>query len=58
MSGLPLGERVVTDGTDRLRDGAKVTIPADQPRGARQRRAACAGQRSRRTSAPASTAAQ
>jgi multidrug efflux system membrane fusion protein len=27
-SGLTPGERVVTDGTDRLRDGAKVTIPA------------------------------
>lgn len=27
-SGLTPGERVVTDGTDRLRDGAKVTVPA------------------------------
>jgi multidrug efflux system membrane fusion protein len=26
-SGLQVGERVVTDGTDRLRDGALVTIP-------------------------------
>lgn len=26
-SGLKPGERVVTDGTDRLRDGAKVTVP-------------------------------
>jgi multidrug efflux system membrane fusion protein len=26
-SGLTVGERVVTDGTDRLRDGARVTIP-------------------------------
>jgi membrane fusion protein, multidrug efflux system len=26
-SGLAPGERVVTDGADRLRDGAKVTIP-------------------------------
>jgi multidrug efflux system membrane fusion protein len=27
ISGLSAGERVVTDGTDRLRDGQKVTIP-------------------------------
>ena len=26
-SGLSPGDRVVTDGADRLRDGAKVTIP-------------------------------
>ena len=44
VSGLSAGERVVVDGTDRLRDGARVTIPgaagapattpAGQPRGA------------------------
>lgn len=28
VSGLSPGDRVVTDGTDRLRDGAKVTVPA------------------------------
>ncbi len=27
LSGLQPGEKVVTDGTDRLRDGAKVTVP-------------------------------
>ena len=27
-SGLSAGERVVVDGTDRLRDGARVSIPA------------------------------
>ncbi|HEX2943746.1 MAG TPA: hypothetical protein VHO91_22005, partial [Rhodopila sp.] len=27
LSGLTPGERVVTDGTDRLRDGAPVTLP-------------------------------
>jgi membrane fusion protein, multidrug efflux system len=27
-SGLTVGERVVVDGTDRLRDGARVTVPA------------------------------
>jgi multidrug efflux system membrane fusion protein len=30
-SGLSLGERVVVDGTDRLRDGARVTVPGAQP---------------------------
>ena len=28
LSGLQAGEKVVTDGTDRLRDGAAVTVPA------------------------------
>jgi multidrug efflux system membrane fusion protein len=47
VSGLSPGERVVTDGTDRLRDGARVTVPAassaaapaGQPRDREQRRA-------------------
>jgi multidrug efflux system membrane fusion protein len=30
-SGLSPSDRVVTDGADRLRDGAKVTIPANTP---------------------------
>ncbi|MBZ5793510.1 MdtA/MuxA family multidrug efflux RND transporter periplasmic adaptor subunit [Burkholderia contaminans] len=33
-SGVSLGERVVTDGSDRLREGAKISIPADKPKGA------------------------
>jgi membrane fusion protein, multidrug efflux system len=34
-SGLSVGERVVVDGTDRLRDGARVTVPgAQSPRSA------------------------
>jgi multidrug efflux system membrane fusion protein len=33
-SGLEVGERVVIDGSDRLKEGAKITIPADRPRGA------------------------
>lgn len=32
-SGLKAGERVITEGADRLRDGASVTLPGDQPRG-------------------------
>ncbi|KUY80687.1 MdtA/MuxA family multidrug efflux RND transporter periplasmic adaptor subunit [Burkholderia sp. RF4-BP95] len=34
VSGVAIGERVVTDGSDRLREGAKITIPADKPKGA------------------------
>jgi membrane fusion protein, multidrug efflux system len=33
-SGLDAGERVVTDGSDRLREGAKITIPAEHAHGA------------------------
>ena len=33
LSGLSPGDRVVTDGTDRLRDGAKVTVPVAQGTG-------------------------
>lgn len=33
-SGLQVGERVVIDGSDRLKEGAKITIPADKPRAA------------------------
>ncbi len=31
VSGLAVGDRVVTDGVDRLRDGSEVTIPAAPP---------------------------
>jgi multidrug efflux system membrane fusion protein len=33
-SGLQVGERVVIDGSDRLREGSKITIPAERPRAA------------------------
>ncbi|WP_090687825.1 MdtA/MuxA family multidrug efflux RND transporter periplasmic adaptor subunit [Paraburkholderia phenazinium] len=33
-SGLQAGERVVIDGSDRLKEGAKITIPAENPGGA------------------------
>jgi multidrug efflux system membrane fusion protein len=39
-SGLQTGERVVIDGSDRLKEGAKITIPANHPRGASGARAA------------------
>ncbi|MDR3095745.1 MAG: MdtA/MuxA family multidrug efflux RND transporter periplasmic adaptor subunit [Paraburkholderia sp.] len=29
-SGLAVGERIVTDGSDRLREGSKITIPAER----------------------------
>lgn len=32
-SGLQPGERVITEGADRLKDGAKVILPGDQPGG-------------------------
>ncbi|WP_020654676.1 efflux RND transporter periplasmic adaptor subunit [Massilia niastensis] len=34
-TGLKAGEQVITEGADRLRDGAKVTLPGDRPAGAR-----------------------
>ena len=34
-SGLTAGEQVITEGADRLRDGAKVNLPGDRPAGGR-----------------------
>ena len=48
-SGLQVGERVVTDGSDRLREGAKITIPAERPSAAR--RAGAAARRALRSGA-------
>lgn len=31
VSGLQVGERVITEGADRLREGARVTLPGDAP---------------------------
>jgi multidrug efflux system membrane fusion protein len=33
-SGLKAGEQVITEGADRLKDGARVLLPGDAPRGA------------------------
>ena len=33
LSGLKVGETVVTEGADRLTDGGKVVLPGDKPRG-------------------------
>ena len=32
-AGLKIGEQVITEGADRLKDGAKVTLPGDRPAG-------------------------
>ena len=40
-SGLQVGERVITEGADRLKDGARVVLPGDAPGGGR----AAAGRR-------------
>jgi multidrug efflux system membrane fusion protein len=34
-SGLQAGERVITEGADRLRDGSRVILPGDNPQGGR-----------------------
>ena len=43
-SGLALGERVITEGADRLRDGSRVVLPGDTP-GAGGARGAASGRR-------------
>jgi multidrug efflux system membrane fusion protein len=53
-SGLQGGETVITEGADRLKDGAKVSLPGDRPAGAGGRR----GQGGAQAGAPASAAAQ
>ncbi len=45
--GLEAGERVVTEGGDRLRDGARVQLPSDRPASARGRPARRVGRRRR-----------
>jgi multidrug efflux system membrane fusion protein len=48
LSGLKSGERVVTDGTDRLRDGAQVSLPAQNGAAADHGQAPEAGQHAHR----------
>lgn len=45
LSGLKPGERVVTDGTDRLRDGARVSLPAQKGAAADRGQTPASGQR-------------
>ena len=67
--GLELGERVITEGADRLKDGAKVTLPGDAPGAGRRGQGAGAagaggaagehtGRRHRRAEADASAATE
>ncbi len=46
-SGLKAGERVITEGADRLKDGARVTLPGEGPRGPRDGASAQGGKRMR-----------
>ncbi|HYE40871.1 MAG TPA: efflux RND transporter periplasmic adaptor subunit [Ramlibacter sp.] len=55
-SGLQLGERVITEGADRLRDGASVILPGDAPRGPAPGRRRGAGPAAAGASAPAPAA--
>lgn len=56
-SGLQVGERVITEGADRLKDGARVVLPGDQPRAsAGGAGGPGAGKRQRPDAAPASAA--
>ena len=49
-TGLQVGERVITEGADRLRDGSRVVLPGDAP--AAGRRGEGAGRRRDAASAP------
>lgn len=50
-SGLKAGEQVITEGADRLKEGSRVTLAGDAPRGGGRRQGASAAQGA---SAPAS----
>lgn len=53
-SGLKAGEQVITEGADRLKEGSRVSLPGDAPRGGGRRPGASAAQGS--ASAPAGSA--
>jgi multidrug efflux system membrane fusion protein len=55
VSGLQLGEHVITEGADRLRDGARVILPGETPGGAAS--GPGAGGRHKRNGASAPTGA-
>ena len=52
--GLQVGERVITEGGDRLKDGAKVSLPGDAASGPRRGASGAVGRvgRARRTPSP------
>jgi len=55
--GLQAGERVVTEGGDRVKDGGKVQLPADAPAGGGKRGGASAAASASSVAAPAASAA-
>jgi membrane fusion protein, multidrug efflux system len=56
VTGLQVGERVVTEGADRLRDGSRVVLPGDAA-SAPRREGGGGGRRRDGASAPAGPAA-
>jgi membrane fusion protein, multidrug efflux system len=56
VSGLKVGERVITEGADRLRDGSRVVLPGDTPGAGGQR--GFGGRRKRGAEGGASAPAQ
>ena len=50
VSGLKAGEQVITEGADRLKDGASVVLPGDSPKGMN---GGAAGTKRQRPTAPA-----
>ena len=50
VSGLKAGEQVITEGADRLKDGASVVLPGDSPKGMN---GGAAGTKRQRPAAPA-----
>ena len=54
LTGVEAGEQVITEGADRLKDGAKVVLPTDKPAGNRRKQgAAASASASASASAPA-----
>lgn len=56
-SGLNAGERVITEGADRLKDGASVVLPGDSPGGAGAGAARAGGRRARASGAQSGASA-
>lgn len=55
-SGLKVGEQVITEGADRLKEGSRVTLAGEAPRGGGRRPGASAAQGLTQSSAPAGSA--
>ncbi len=55
-SGLKAGEQVITEGADRLKEGSRVLLAGDAPRGGGRRQGASAPQGASSAAAPAATA--